>query len=127
MVEAAAQIEQSRDLRRSMLSRCRLPFQRVLNASGWTSVADGSAESFASTAWHAGCYITGMAKSRRKETRTPEAPADSRPSDMDRDRVAMRAYELYLERGAADGQDMEDWLIAERELRGSREKPGDES
>ena len=68
-----------------------------------------------------------MAKSRRKETRTAEAPPDSRPSDMDRDRVAMRAYELYLERGAADGQDMEDWLIAERELRGSREKPGDES
>ena len=36
---------------------------------------------------------------------------------VDRQRVAQRAYELYLARGAGDGQAMDDWLIAERELR----------
>ncbi|HWK08888.1 MAG TPA: DUF2934 domain-containing protein [Vicinamibacterales bacterium] len=30
--------------------------------------------------------------------------------------VAARAYELYLERGATDGHDTEDWLQAESEL-----------
>ena len=34
----------------------------------------------------------------------------------ERDRVAMRAYELYLARGGGDGQAMDDWLCAEREL-----------
>jgi hypothetical protein len=28
----------------------------------------------------------------------------------------MRAYELFLQRGAQHGQDFEDWLAAEREL-----------
>jgi hypothetical protein len=37
---------------------------------------------------------------------------------MDRERVAQRAYELYLARGCRDGQDVEDWLCAERELKG---------
>jgi len=35
-----------------------------------------------------------------------------------RDRVAMRAYELYLARGGADGGDFDDWLAAEREIGG---------
>ncbi len=34
----------------------------------------------------------------------------------DRERVALRAYELYLARGGGDGQSMDDWLLAEREL-----------
>jgi hypothetical protein len=33
-----------------------------------------------------------------------------------REDIARRAYELYLRRGAADGQDVDDWLQAEREL-----------
>jgi hypothetical protein len=32
------------------------------------------------------------------------------------DRVALRAYELYLARGGSDGRDFDDWLAAEREL-----------
>jgi hypothetical protein len=28
----------------------------------------------------------------------------------------MRAYQLFLERGAQHGQDWDDWLAAEREL-----------
>ena len=33
--------------------------------------------------------------------------------------IACRAYELYVARGREDGHDVEDWLQAERELRGS--------
>jgi hypothetical protein len=47
----------------------------------------------------------------------PQNAGDTTAANIDRDRVAMRAYELYLARGGADGQDMEDWLAAERELR----------
>jgi len=34
------------------------------------------------------------------------------------DRIAQRAYELFLMRGAQHGHDLEDWLAAEQELRG---------
>jgi hypothetical protein len=33
--------------------------------------------------------------------------------------VERRAYELYEQRGREDGHDWDDWLAAERELRGS--------
>ena len=33
-----------------------------------------------------------------------------------RERIAARAYELYLQRGAGDGRATEDWLEAEREI-----------
>ena len=39
--------------------------------------------------------------------------SEPRPSPEE---IARRAYEIYLERGATDGQDMDDWLRAEREL-----------
>jgi len=32
------------------------------------------------------------------------------------DRIAARAYELYEARGGDHGQDLEDWLQAEREI-----------
>jgi hypothetical protein len=31
--------------------------------------------------------------------------------------IAARAYELYLQRGCENGYDVEDWLIAEKELK----------
>jgi hypothetical protein len=34
--------------------------------------------------------------------------------------IAVRAYEIYAERGYVDGFDREDWLRAERELRAPR-------
>jgi hypothetical protein len=37
-----------------------------------------------------------------------------------REEIAVRAYQLYLERGGADGHDVEDWVRAEQEL--TREK-----
>ena len=39
---------------------------------------------------------------------------DDRASDEE---IRMRAYELYLERGAENGNEVEDWLRAERECR----------
>jgi DUF2934 family protein len=33
------------------------------------------------------------------------------------DKIAERAYLLYLARGSQDGQDLEDWLQAEGQLR----------
>jgi hypothetical protein len=32
------------------------------------------------------------------------------------EQIERRAYELYVQRGGQDGQDLEDWLAAEREL-----------
>jgi hypothetical protein len=33
------------------------------------------------------------------------------------EQIALRAYEIYLERGKTDGNDVDDWLQAECELR----------
>ena len=34
-----------------------------------------------------------------------------------KEQIKARAYGLYLQRGRKDGQDLEDWLIAENELK----------
>jgi len=49
------------------------------------------------------------------EPATPERATESNPGDP-RERIAARAYALYLERGGEHGRDTEDWLAAEREL-----------
>ena len=79
-----------------------------------------------------------MAKSsKRSQPETdPQQPASSESpaysssatGEYDRSRVASRAYELYEARGGADGNDMEDWLTAEREVspNGGRSPGGDE-
>ena len=45
-------------------------------------------------------------------------PNQSLVEVTDRD-IAHRAFELYRERGCEDGHDADDWLEAERELRGA--------
>jgi hypothetical protein len=47
---------------------------------------------------------------------TPQSVGDTTVGSADRERVAQRAYELYLQRGGGEGQAMDDWLAAEREL-----------
>ena len=47
---------------------------------------------------------------------TPALAGDSIVASGERERIASRAYELYLSRGGAHGQAEEDWLIAEREV-----------
>jgi len=49
----------------------------------------------------------------------PDVPDDSR---LSHDAIAHRAYELYLARGRADGNAIDDWLQAEHELRDTRLK-----
>ncbi len=62
-----------------------------------------------------------------RKTRRPRADDDTAPAhDMrnasrlaaatDSD-IARRAYELYEQRGAEHGRDLDDWLLAELELR----------
>jgi hypothetical protein len=46
--------------------------------------------------------------------------ANSHPT---REQIALRAYEIYLDRGGASGNELEDWTRAERELLGSSTKP----
>jgi hypothetical protein len=54
---------------------------------------------------------------KTKETPAPRArkaaPAKSKPTQ---DKIAARAYEIYLERGSTPGDPMQDWLCAESEL-----------
>jgi hypothetical protein len=38
------------------------------------------------------------------------------------DEIAAEAYRIYMGRGASDGQDMEDWLEAERRLSEERRR-----
>jgi hypothetical protein len=40
-----------------------------------------------------------------------------------REEIALRAYEIYLERGSARGNELEDWTRAERELLQPKSKP----
>jgi hypothetical protein len=69
-----------------------------------------------------------MAKPRRKdqdqpvapELSAPQAAGDTTAASPERDRIAMRAYELYLARGGGEGAAMDDWLRAEQELTGNR-------
>jgi hypothetical protein len=47
-----------------------------------------------------------------------ESPSEAAfASDVTDSDIARRAFELYCDRGRADGQDVDDWLNAERELR----------
>ena len=74
-----------------------------------------------------------MATSRRNNDRgtiddrgiataaAPQSFGAMTAADINRERVAQRAYELYQARGGGDGMAMEDWLAAERELRGGSE------
>ena len=41
---------------------------------------------------------------------------DRLPQSASEQEIRRRAYEIYLERGAQPGHELEDWLQAEREL-----------
>lgn len=73
-----------------------------------------------------------MAKSRKRETPAQEQVPSSASAPLGgehRERIQARAYELYLARGGSHGADWDDWLAAERELRGASggtaEEPGE--
>jgi hypothetical protein len=52
-----------------------------------------------------------------------EIEQDTAENTSTEEQIRLRAYEIYLERGGGDGNDSDDWLQAERELRGT---PGDQ-
>lgn len=52
-----------------------------------------------------------------------DSPISGRAGGAQPERVAARAYELYLARGAAHGSDWEDWLEAERQIREADAEP----
>jgi hypothetical protein len=53
-----------------------------------------------------------------KSRRRSDPSRALRSVDVAPDVIAVRAYELFLERGAEHGRDLEDWLRAESELSG---------
>jgi hypothetical protein len=63
-----------------------------------------------------------MAKTRKASSPATKGPrsAESHPT---REEIALRAYEIYLERGGAPGNELEDWTRAERELLEKNGKP----
>jgi Protein of unknown function (DUF2934) len=63
-----------------------------------------------------------MERDSSSESMSSEANTrnESMASEPSEEEIRMRAYRRYLERGGADGQDFEDWLEAERELKQGR-------
>jgi hypothetical protein len=53
-------------------------------------------------------------------------PDSERAENDARERIAARAYEIYLQRGASHGRDTDDWLEAEREVGHRSDRPNDE-
>lgn len=50
-----------------------------------------------------------------KTTPIPKIDPASRTAGLD-EQIRCRAYQLYEERGKADGQELKDWLAAEAEI-----------
>jgi hypothetical protein len=46
---------------------------------------------------------------------------------IDRDAIARRAHDIFVSRGATHGQDVEDWLMAEAQLREELAQKGEVS
>jgi hypothetical protein len=63
-----------------------------------------------------------MKWSKKEAVSSPAAPEESSVDETMRQRIAQKAYELYLERGCLDGYDVEDWLKAEQLVLGGSRK-----
>jgi hypothetical protein len=60
---------------------------------------------------------TSRPGSRVEDPRGDATRNDSMGSEPSEEEIRIRAYRRYLERGRSDGQDFDDWLVAERELK----------
>jgi len=63
-------------------------------------------------------------KSSARGSRGAQLTAAPREAEELRARIAKRAYELFEQRGGQDGYALEDWLQAEREIRGAVQRGG---
>jgi len=57
-----------------------------------------------------------MKQERQKEQKKVNGIAPGNETLSIQKRIALRAYELYLQRGSTDGHADEDWLQAEHEI-----------
>jgi hypothetical protein len=60
----------------------------------------------------------------RTPAQTTLAPKSDEPTVLIpiEQQIRQRAYELYEQRGRTDGHDLDDWLQAEREIKGTQAK-----
>ena len=66
-----------------------------------------------------------MSANEKAALSDPDAPAlieQGAEREIDRAQVAAYAYERYLARGQEDGHDLDDWLEAERQVRGLQDQ-----
>jgi len=63
---------------------------------------------------------TTARKTRQDAADPADAAAPTALLAPSEDEIRVRAYHRYLERGATDGADFDDWLEAERDLRSPR-------
>jgi Protein of unknown function (DUF2934) len=54
-----------------------------------------------------------------RKTQKPRVQKRAVKNLVDSTEIARRAYQLFLQRGATHGRDVDDWLAAEQELRGN--------
>lgn len=65
-----------------------------------------------------------MSMPKTKASSTPKAKkSQTAKNQPTREEIAVRAYEIYLERGCTPGNELEDWTLAERELLEKSQKP----
>jgi hypothetical protein len=92
----------------------------------WTPESVPSTQAPADSARGAGPRSADDISNRAPESQddptasAPQSVGDTTTGASDRERIAMRAYELYQQRGGAEGRAMDDWLAAEREFNPAR-------
>lgn len=64
-----------------------------------------------------------MSKTGKGSTSAGKKPRSVKSAPT-HEEIALRAYEIYLERRGAPGNALEDWTRAERELTENSKKPG---
>ncbi len=66
----------------------------------------------------AGAKLQTVSGPTLEEQITVQAESDLVPRSSTEETIRVRADQIYLQRGASNGLDVEDWLQAERELLG---------
>lgn len=64
-----------------------------------------------------------MERPARKRQATKEASPAQAPQSRTQpleEAIRVRAYQIYIERGRVPGNDLDDWLRAEREIKSNR-------
>jgi hypothetical protein len=67
---------------------------------------------------------TSAAAAPQASKPTPTAQPASAPMSLPKDKVAMRAYQKWLQSGCKHGCDQQHWMEAEKELRAEMMKTG---